>query len=115
MMLLNSNQQKYIKPFCRKKKNSNLKIGSRHIWGCFSLNLAESSRVNAQQFEAVKRAFRRVLSKKVKIWVKSTLNYTVTKKPNETRLGKGKGNVKYWMTIAKIGQSLVEFKGVMPR
>jgi large subunit ribosomal protein L16 len=55
---------------------------------------------------------RKNLKKKSKIWIYFSPNVTITKKPNETRMGKGKGPVKYWSFLIKKNQLLFEFIGM---
>lgn len=77
-------------------------------YSAFSVN---SGKCCSNQIEAIKLLLRRSLKKQVKLWTRLTPYSTVTKKPNETRLGRGKGNTKYWYSVVKPGSAIIELKG----
>lgn len=76
--------------------------------GHYGLFLESSGQVKDRQHDAIKLLLRKSLKKQSKHWMTYTVQKTKTKKPNETRLGKGKGNVKHWYYSALSGSLLFE-------
>ena len=94
-MLLSPRKAKFQKQHSRNDPiNSKPKLQAPDL-GYFTINAEESGKLNGRQIEAIKLFLRRKFKRQAKIWVKLPLHSPFTKKPNETRLGKGKGNVKY--------------------
>ena len=86
---------------------------SSHLrFGSFGLKAIESGRISAQQIETVRQTIGRKIRPKGRLWIRSFPHLPVTSKPSEVRMGKGKGNVKYWVCTVKKGQILYEISGV---
>ena len=68
-------------------------------------------RMTSQQIEAARVAMTRSLKRKGKVWIRVFPHKPVTKKPAETRMGKGKGSVEYWCAVIKPGTMLFEVAG----
>ena len=70
--------------------------------------------MTARQIEAARRAIVRALRRRGKVWIRIFPDKPVTKKPAETRMGKGKGNVEYWVAVVKPGRIMFEVGGGVP-
>jgi large subunit ribosomal protein L16 len=68
--------------------------------------------VTARQIEAARRAMTRYIKRGGKIWIRIFPDVPITKKPIEVRMGKGKGNVEYWVSKVQPGKVLYEMEGV---
>jgi large subunit ribosomal protein L16 len=69
-------------------------------------------RITARQIEAARIAMTRHVKRGGKIWIRLFPDKPITKKPAETRMGKGKGNVEEWVAVVKRGRVLYEMEGV---
>mgnify|MGYP003323984231 FL=1 len=69
-------------------------------------------RITARQIEAARRAMTRHVKRGGKIWIRVFPDKPITKKPLEVRMGKGKGNVEYWVALVQPGKVLYEMEGV---
>lgn len=88
--------------------------GSLVTFGDFGLQAQEPGWVSARQIEAARRAIVRALKRRGKIWIRIFPDKPVTQKPAETRMGKGKGNVEYWVAVVKPGRIMFEVGGGLP-
>ena len=86
--------------------------GSDVSFGEFGLKVMESGRLTARQIEAARIAMTRFIKRGGKIWIRVFPDKPVTKKPAETRMGHGKGNVEEWHAVVKMGRILYEMEGV---
>jgi len=86
--------------------------GDRIAFGEYALKATERGRVTARQIEAARRAITRHVKRGGKIWIRVFPDVPVTKKPIEVRMGKGKGNVEYWVAKVQPGRILYEMEGV---
>jgi len=68
--------------------------------------------VTARQIEAARRALVRHMKRRGKVWIRIFPDKPVTKKPAETRMGKGKGAVDHWVAVVKPGRILFEVSGL---
>ncbi len=85
--------------------------GNRVSFGEYGLQVLEPGWITARQIEAARVAIVRYLRKGAKIWIRVFPDKPVTKKPLETRMGKGKGNVEYWVAPVKAGRIIFELEG----
>ena len=110
-MLLFPKKTKFSKSFSGKKimAKSN-KTSDSNRFGNIALVASESGKVTNFQMESIRRFLRRFLKKKAQIFFRVFPNVPVTKKPNDVRLGRGKGNIKYWASFVKKGTVLVEIR-----
>lgn len=90
----------------------NAKGGSSLAFGDYGLQALERGRITAAQLEAARVAINRHLKRKGKVWVRVFPHKPITRKPLETRMGKGKGGVEYWVAVVKPGVILFEIAGV---
>ena len=85
--------------------------GSQVTFGDFGLLALEPGWVTARQIEAARRAIVHALKRRGKIWIRIFPDKPVTQKPAETRMGKGKGNVEFWVAVVKPGRIMFELGG----
>ncbi len=90
----------------------NAKGGSSLAFGDYGLQALGRGRITAAQLEAARVAINRHLKRKGKVWVRVFPQKPITRKPLETRMGKGKGGVEYWVVVVKPGVILFEIAGV---
>ena len=86
--------------------------GNRLAFGDYGLKALGCGRITAQQIEAARIAITRHVKRRGKIWIRIFPDKPVTRKPAETRMGSGKGNVEYWVAPVKAGRILYEMEGV---
>jgi len=83
-------------------------------FGDYGLKVLEGGWLTSQQLEAGRVAIVRTARKGVKIWIRVFPDKPITKKPAETRMGKGKGPVEGWVAVVKPGTIIYEISGVAP-
>lgn len=88
--------------------------GAEVHFGDYGLQAMEPGWVSARQIEAARRAIVRALKRRGKVWIRIFPDKPVTQKPAETRMGKGKGNVEFWVAVVKPGRVLFEVGGGVP-
>jgi large subunit ribosomal protein L16 len=81
-------------------------------FGDFGLQATECGKMTAQQIEAGRIAITRHVKRGGKIWIRVFPDKPITKKPAETRMGKGKGTPEGWVAVVKPGRVLYELEGV---
>jgi len=86
--------------------------GSQLAFGQFGLKALEPQWVSARQIEAARVAMTRYVRRSGKIWIRIFPDKPVTKKPAETRMGKGKGAPEFWVAVIKPGRILFEMDGI---
>ncbi len=86
--------------------------GSTLAFGDYGLKALEPGWVTNRQIEAARVSLARSLKRGGKIWIRVFPDKPVTKKPAETRMGKGKGNPEAWVAVVKPGRILYEMEGV---
>jgi large subunit ribosomal protein L16 len=86
--------------------------GSELAFGEFGLKVLEPTWITARQLEAARIAMTRFVKRGGKIWVRVFPDKPITKKPAETRMGKGKGSVEFWVTSVRPGRIIYEMDGV---
>ena len=96
-----------------KGRNRGLALrGSTVAFGTYGLKATDRGRMTARQIEAGRRAMTRHIKRGGKIWIRVFPDVPVSKKPLEVRIGKGKGNVEYWVCKIQPGRVLYEMEGV---
>jgi large subunit ribosomal protein L16 len=109
--MLQPKRTKYRKQF--KGRNRGLaQRGADVSFGEFGLKATTRGRLTARQIEAARRAMTRYVKRGGKIWIRVFPDKPITAKPVEVRMGKGKGNVEYWVAEVKPGKVLYEMEGV---
>ncbi|MCK4692323.1 MAG: 50S ribosomal protein L16 [Anaerolineales bacterium] len=81
-------------------------------FGDYGLQAVEPGWVTARQIEATRRALVRYMRRRGKVWIRIFPDKPVTKKPAETRMGKGKGAVDHWVAVVKPGRIMFEISGL---
>jgi large subunit ribosomal protein L16 len=103
----------------RKKQRGRMKgkahRGSTIAFGEIALKAVESGKITSRQIEASRIAISRRVKRGGKLWIRIFPDYPFTKKPAETRMGKGKGNPEGWIARIKAGRILFELAGVDER
>ena len=87
-------------------------VSNRVSFGEFGLKATTSGFITARQIEAARRAITRCVKRGGKLWIRVFPDKPMTKKPVEVRMGKGKGNVEYWVAPIQPGRMLYEIQGV---
>jgi len=86
--------------------------GSRLTYGHYGLKALEPHWITARQIEAARVAINRYMKRSGKVWIRIFPDKPLTKKPAETRMGKGKGVPEYWVAVVKPGRIIFEVDGV---
>jgi len=86
--------------------------GSTVAFGDFGLKATGRARMTAREIEAARRAMTRYVKRGGQIWIRVFPDVPITQKPIEVRMGKGKGNVEYWVAQIQPGKVLYEMEGV---
>jgi large subunit ribosomal protein L16 len=86
--------------------------GSTLAFGDYGLQATSCCRITSRQIEAARVAMTRHVKRGGKVWIRIFPDKPVTKKPAETRMGKGKGNPEEWVAVIRPGRILYEMEGV---
>jgi len=86
--------------------------GNMVDFGEFGLKATSRGRLTARQIEAARRTISHSVKRGGKLYIRVFPDKPVTKKPLEVRMGKGKGNVEYWVALVQPGRMLYEIEGV---
>lgn len=89
--------------------------GNTLAFGDYGLQALGAAYITARQIEAARIAMTRHVKRGGKVWIRLFPDKPVTKKPAETRMGKGKGNPEEWVAPVKPGRMLYEMEGVDPK
>src|SRR5512141_3125461 len=102
---------KFRKTFKGRTKGTAIR-GSSVSFGEFALMTLEPGWVSNRQIEAARVALTREMKRGGKVWIRIFPDKPITKKPAETRMGKGKGNPEGWVAVVKPGRIMFEIEGV---
>jgi len=109
--MLQPKNSKYRKQ--QKLRNRGLALSGNTIhFGKFGLQATSRGQLNSRQIESARRAINRHIKREGKLWIRVFPDKPITKKPLEVRMGKGKGNVEYWVSRIKPGKIIYEIEGV---
>ena len=86
--------------------------GNKITYGEYGIVATEPAWITANQIEAARVAMTRYIKRGGKGWIKIFPDKPVTAQPAETRMGKGKGNLEYWVAVVKPGRVMFEISGV---
>jgi large subunit ribosomal protein L16 len=86
--------------------------GNKVSFGEYGLKATTRGRLTARQIEAARRAMTRHIKRGGRIWIRVFPDKPISKKPLEVRMGKGKGNPEYWVSLVQPGTMLYEMEGV---
>jgi large subunit ribosomal protein L16 len=96
-----------------KGRNRGLAKGGTEVsFGDYALQATQHGMMTARQIEAARIAMTRFVKRTGKVWIRVFPDKPITKKPAETRMGKGKGSPEYWVCRVKPGRVLYEMRGV---
>lgn len=110
-MFLQPRKTKYKK--ARKGRLKKLEFKSNSVkFGEFGLKAKVAGMITANQIEAARRTIARKIKRKGKIWIRIFPDLPITAKPTESRMGKGKGAVSYWVARVRGGTTLFEICGI---
>ncbi len=96
----------------RGRRSGTSKGGTSVDFGEFGLKAAQDGWITARQIEAARVALTRHVKRGGKLWIRVFPDKPITKKPAETRMGKGKGAPEEWVAVVKPGRVMFELEGV---
>jgi large subunit ribosomal protein L16 len=96
----------------RGKMRGKAQTGNTISFGQYGLKALEAHWITSRQIEAARIAMTRYIKRGGKVWIRIFPDKPVTKKPAETRMGKGKGAPEYWVAVVKPGRVMFEIEGV---
>ena len=102
-------QKGHLQPIERKNTTAHI------YYGLYGLKILKYNRLDSIQLEAARRQISRELKKHEFLWIRVIPDISVTKKPNEIRMGKGKGTPDHWIIRAKAGQIIFELTCILPK
>ena len=109
--MLSPKKVKWRKP--QKGKNRGMACRGNYVtYGTYGMKALESGWISSRQIEASRVAISRFVRKVGKMWIRIFPDKPITKKPLETRMGKGKGAPEYWVSNVKPGRILFEVEGI---
>ena len=88
------------------------KRGTMISFGSYALKALEDHWITDRQIEAARQALTRHMKREGNVWIRIFPDKPITRKPLEVRMGKGKGNVEYWVALIQPGKVLYEMDGV---
>jgi large subunit ribosomal protein L16 len=94
------------------RMKGNAQRGTDVAFGSYGLKALENVFLTSRQIEACRVAISRAMRREGKMWIRVFPDRSITKKPAEVRMGKGKGNPEYWAAVIKPGRILFEVDGV---
>ena len=97
------------------QRGSRTGVASRNVtidFGAYALQTLERAWITNTQIEAARVALTRNMKRKGKLWIRVFPDKSVTARPPETRMGKGKGQPEYWVAVVRPGNILFELDGV---
>ena len=96
----------------RGRRKGKAQRGNSLAFGDLGIQALEPAWMSAQQIEAARRAMTRHVSRGGQIWIRVFPDKSITKRPVDTRMGKGKGNPEGWAAVIKPGRMLFEIAGI---
>ena len=96
----------------RGKMRGNSKGGTYLAFGEYGIKATDRGWLDSRQIEAARVAITRFAKRGGKVWIRVFPDKSVTKKPAETRMGRGKGNPEFWVMVVKPGRILFEIDGI---
>ncbi len=109
--MLQPKRTKYRK--MHKGRNTGLSYNANQVsFGQFGLKALTHGQITARQIEAARRSISRHVKRGGKLWIRIFPDKPITRKPIEVRMGKGKGNVEFWVALVQPGRMLYEIEGV---
>jgi len=109
--MLQPKRTKYRKQHKMKTKGIAFK-GGTISFGSFALKSMDIGRITNRQLESARIAMTRYMKREGKVWIRIFPDKPITKKPQEVRMGKGKGPLDHWVAVVKPGKIMFEIDGV---
>lgn len=109
--MLSPKKVKYRKQFKGRMRGA-ANRGAEISFGEFALKAVECGRMSSAHIEAARITINRTIKRGGKMWIRVFPDKPITKKPAETRMGKGKGAPEYWVAVVRPGKVLYELSGV---
>lgn len=109
--MLSPKKVKYRKQFKGRMRGA-ANRGADISFGEYALKAVECGRMSAAHIEAARITINRTIKRGGKMWIRVFPDKPITKKPAETRMGKGKGTPEYWVAVVRPGKVLYELSGV---
>ncbi|MCQ2313582.1 MAG: 50S ribosomal protein L16 [Bacteroidales bacterium] len=109
--MLQPKRTKFRRPQKGKMKGNAFR-GHELAFGSFGIKTMDEALITARQIEAARQAVTRYMKREGQIWIRIFPDKPITKKPAEVRMGKGKGNVEYFVARVTPGHMLFEAEGV---
>jgi large subunit ribosomal protein L16 len=88
--------------------------GHQLAFGSYGIKATEEVWITSRQIEAARIAATRHMKREGQLWIRIFPDKPITKKPNEVRMGKGKGAPEYWVAVVRPGRIMFELDGVSP-
>lgn len=110
--MLQPKKQKYRKQFKPRKLPQMAQRGTNITFGDFGLQVIESGLISSRQIEAARRAIVHYIKRGGRVWIRIFPDLPLTKKPPETRMGGGKGDIDQYVAVTRAGQIIFEMSGV---
>lgn len=107
--MLYPKQTKFRKYF-KGRNNKGISKGHKIIFGSFAIKAMQYKRIKSTHIESARKAINNYIKRNGKIWIRIFPDIPITKKPIEVRMGKGKGNVEYWIAKIKPGKIIFELE-----
>ncbi|QJC37377.1 50S ribosomal protein L16 [Enterobacteriaceae endosymbiont of Donacia thalassina] len=95
-----------------KGRNRGVIVNMNINFGTYGIKAINRGRITSKQIESARRAISHSIKRQGKIWIRIFPDKPITEKPLEVRMGKGKGNVEYWVALIQPGRILYEIDGV---
>ena len=109
--MLSPKKVKYRKQF-KGRMRGTANRGAEISFGEYALKAVECGRMSSAHIEAARLTINRTIKRGGKMWIRVFPDKPITKKPAETRMGKGKGAPEYWVAVVRPGKVLYELSGV---
>jgi large subunit ribosomal protein L16 len=109
--MLQPKRTKYRKQHKMKTKGIAVK-GGTISFGSFALKSLDIGRITSRQLESARIAMTRYMKREGKVWIRIFPDKPITRKPQEVRMGKGKGALDHWVAVIKPGKIMFEIDGV---
>lgn len=95
-----------------KGRNRGYSYCKKLVFGNFGMIAITRGKISAKQLESARKVITRVMKRQGNIWIRIFPDKPITLKPLEVRMGKGKGNVEYWVSVIKPGTMIFELSNV---
>jgi len=94
------------------RMKGNAKRGTTIAFGSYGLKALDQHWITDRQIEAARQALTRHMKREGNVWIRIFPDKPITRKPQEVRMGKGKGNLEFWAAVVRPGRILFEVDGV---